>query len=106
MTVQGAVSLFLALISMGCLLRANLLFHEIVVEINRKLPAERAIPFSDELVRHRFVPILEQYKELYPDGKLVLKCLIWAAICFTFCFGAAGYWLFSGAAPTYIPRNH
>jgi hypothetical protein len=105
MTVQEVVSAVFFLISMGCMVRANLLFREIVAEINRLTPAERAIPFTGFL-RHRFFEVLGEYKRLYPDGKLVLTLSIWSAIGFLCLFGSAGYWIVSGAAFTgYIPRN-
>jgi hypothetical protein len=105
MTVQAAVSTALFLIGLGCVIRANALFSGIVAEINRLLPSERAISLSG-FVRHRFFEILGKYRELYPDGELVIKFSIWGAIGFAFLFGSAGYWFFSGAASTgYIPRN-
>ena len=71
MTFQVVVSAVLFLVGIGCMVRANLLFREIIVEINRLLPTERAISL-DGFARHRFFEILGGYKGLYPDGKLVL----------------------------------
>lgn len=99
MTVQTAVSAIFFIVGIGCIIRVNLLFSEIVVEINRLLPAERAIYLSG-FERHRFFEILREYRKLYPDGKLVVKLSIWSAIGFASLFGAAGYWFFSGAAST------
>ena len=105
MTVQVVVSALSFLISMACMIRANLLVREIVVEINRLLPAEREISLTG-FARHRFFEILMEYRKLYPDGKLVVELSIWSAIGFASLLGAAGYWFFSGAASTgYILRN-
>jgi hypothetical protein len=105
MTVQSAICAVFLVIGIGCIIRANLLFSEIVAEINRVVPAERAISLAG-FVRHRFFEILGEYKKLYPAGKLVLTMLIWCAIGFGSFFGAAGYLFFSGAATTgYIMRN-
>jgi hypothetical protein len=105
MTIQTTLSIGFFLVGIGCMVRANLLFREIAVEINRLLPAERAISLAG-FARHRFFEILGEYKRLYPDGKLVLKLSIWSAVGFACLFGSAGYWFFSGAASTdYIPRN-
>lgn len=99
------VSTVFFLIGIGCMLRANLLFREIVVEINRLIPTERAISLAG-FVRYRFFEILGEYRRLYPDGKLVLRLSIWSAVGFACLFGSVGYWFFSGAASTgYIPRN-
>jgi hypothetical protein len=106
MSVQAAVNTVFFLIGIGCILRTNFLFREIVIEINRLLPAERAISLAG-FVRNRFFEILGEYKRLYPDGKLVLRLSIWYAVGFVCLFGSVGYWFFSGAASTdYIPRNH
>ena len=71
MTFKVVVSAVLFLVGIGCMVRANLLFREILVEINRLLPKEQAISL-DGFARHRFFEILGGYKALYPDGKLVL----------------------------------
>jgi hypothetical protein len=105
MTVQVTVSSVFFLIGMGCLVRANLLFREIVIEINRLLPTERAISLAG-FARHRFFEILGEYKRLYPDGKLALRLSMWSTVGFICLFGSVGYWFFSGAASSgYIPRN-
>jgi hypothetical protein len=105
MTIQVVVSTVFFLIGIGCMLRANLLFREIVAEINLQLPNERAIPVTG-FVRYRFFEAICEYRKLYPDGKLVLGLSIWSTIGFLCLFGAAGYWFFSGAASTgYIRRN-
>ncbi|HET6841443.1 MAG TPA: hypothetical protein VFK06_07115 [Candidatus Angelobacter sp.] len=105
MTVQTAVSAIFFIVGIGCIIRVNLLFSEIVVEINRLLPAERAISLAG-FARHQFFEILAEYKRLYPGGKLVLRLSIWSAVGFACLFGSAGYWFFSGEASTgYIPRT-
>ena len=105
MTFQVVVSAVLFLVGIGYMVRANLLFREIIVEINRLLPTERAISL-DGFARHRFFEILGGYKGLYPDGKLVLSFSIWSVVGFACLFGSVGYWFFSGAASTgYMPRN-
>lgn len=106
MTVQATVAGVFFLIGIGCMVRANLLFGQIVAEINRLLPAEQAASLAG-FVRHRSFEILGKYRKLYPDGKLVLKLAIWSALGFASLFGSAGYWFFSGAASIgYILRNH
>ena len=105
MTAQVAVSSVFFLLGTGCIVRANLLFREIVIEINRLLPTERAISLTG-FARRRFFGILGEYKRLYPDGKLLLRLSIWSAVGFACLFGSVGYWFFSGAASTgYMPRN-
>jgi len=90
---------------MGCILRANLLFREIVAEINRVLPPQRGVSTAG-FVRLQFFETQEEYERLYPDGKLVLRMSIWGAIGFACFLGSAGYWFFSGAASAnYIPRD-
>ena len=104
MTGQGVVGAIVFLMGIGCIVRANILFREIVAKINQLLPADRAISLAG-FVRHRFFEILGEYRKLYPDGKLVLKFPIWSAIGFAFFFGCAGYWFISGAASAaYIVR--
>jgi hypothetical protein len=105
MTIQVAVSAIFFLISMGCMVRANLLFGEIGADINRLLNGEQAISLAG-FVRHRFFEILSTYRKLYPDGKLVFKLQIWAAIGFACFLGSVCYWFFSGAGSAgYIPRH-
>jgi hypothetical protein len=79
MTIQAAVATLLFLAAIGCMVRANLLFREIVAEINRLLPAEQAISLTG-FVRHRFFEILGNYRKLYPDGKLVIRLAVWSAV--------------------------
>ena len=105
MTAQTIVSAVFFFIGIGCIARANLIFREIVVAINRTLATERRISPSG-FARHRFFEILGEYKRLYPDGNLVLGLSILSSVGFACLFGSVGYWFFSGAASTgYIPRN-
>jgi hypothetical protein len=92
------------LVGMGCMVRANLLFREIVSEINRLLPEEQAISLNG-FVRLRFFDILAEYRRLCPGGKLIVRFSIWSAIGFICFLGSAGYLFFSGAASAgYIPK--
>ncbi len=105
MVVQTVISAALFLIAIGCVIRANLLFGEIVAEINKLLPEDQAITLSG-FVRHRFFEILTEYKRLYPDGKLVRKMHMSTAFGFACLIGSAGYLFFSGAGSVgYIPRQ-
>jgi hypothetical protein len=93
------------LIGIGCMVRANLLFGEIVTEINRLLPKERAVPLAG-FVRHQFFDILAEYRRLYPGGRLVLRLSIWTAVGFVCMSGPVGYCFLSGALSTgYVPMN-
>jgi hypothetical protein len=94
MTVHTAIYLALFFIAMGCVARANLLFGDIVADINRLLPEERAISLSG-FTRHRFGEILIEYRKLYPDGKLASRFYIWAAAGFASLVGIAGFWFLS-----------
>jgi hypothetical protein len=106
MIVQNVIAATLFLISMGCMARANLLFREIIAEINRVLPKDRTInPWGFN--NYRFFEILAEYKRLCLGGKLTHKVSIWAGIGFTCFFASAGYWFLSGAGTAgYISRHH
>lgn len=88
MTIQMFVGAALFFVVVGCAVRANLLFGEIVTDINRLVPEEQAISLSG-FVRHRFFAILTEYRRLYPDGKLIHKFNAWAALGFACFIGAA-----------------
>jgi hypothetical protein len=105
MIVQVLICATLFLIGIGCVIRANLLFGDVVAEINKMLPEERAISLSG-FVRHRFGEIMVEYKKLYPDGKLAHRFHIWTAIGFACLIGFAGFLLFSGVgSASFIPRQ-
>jgi hypothetical protein len=105
MTFLLLVCLTLFVIGIGCVIRANFFFGEMVSKINQLRPAERAISLSG-FARHRSFGVIEEYKRLYPDGKLVLKFFIWTAIAFAFLLGSSLIWLLWGAPSAgYIPRD-
>jgi hypothetical protein len=106
MILQSVICAALFFISVTCIGRANLLFGEIVAEINRVLPEDRAISRTGFFARYRDVEVFAEYKRLYPDGKLVRKMHMWTAIGFACFFGFAGYLFFSGVGSAgYIPRG-
>jgi hypothetical protein len=105
MVVQTVISAALFFIAIGCVIRANLLFGEIVTDVNRLLPKEQAIPVFG-FTRHLFFDVLAEYRRLYPNGKLARKFYIWTAIGFACLIGCACYLVFSGVGTAgYIPRH-
>jgi hypothetical protein len=96
MTVRSVISAALFLTGIGCIAHANFLFGDIVADVNRLHPPERAISLLG-LGRHQLSEVRREYKRLYPDGKLVLKYYIWAAVGLACVFGSAVYWFFSQA---------
>jgi len=94
MTIQAVVYAVLFFIGTFCIIRANLLFFDVVADVNRLSPEDRAIPLAG-FMRHRFGEAVTRYRRHYPDGKLILKMYVWAAIGFLSFFGIAGFWLVS-----------
>jgi hypothetical protein len=104
MNIQTIAGLAFFIVAAGCILRANLLMGNIVADINRMLPKERAVPVYG-FVRHRFFQILAEYRRLYPEGRLLLRFYIWGAIGFT-CWLACGVCLFFWTAGPAAPLRH
>jgi hypothetical protein len=101
MKIQTIAGLVLFIIAAGCSLRANLLIGDMVADVNRLLPKERAIPVYG-FVRHRFFDILTEYRRLYPDDRLLLKFHISGLIglaCWLACVGCLLFWTAGPAAP-------
>jgi hypothetical protein len=79
--IQTIAGLAFFVLGVGFALRTNKLFGDIVADINRLRPMEKAIPVNG-FIRHRFFSILMEYRKLYPDGRLHSRVYISSGIGF------------------------
>ena len=72
------------------LIRCNLLFDDILQEVNRRLPKERAIPGYE---KSRFFEVIREYRRLCPDAPLLPSFYIFSTI-FVVCSVGFGIFFF------------
>jgi len=103
MVIQNAITGVLLMLSIGCVVRASVLFGNIAQQVNRLVAKEKQVNPWDRRV---FFRILREYRQLNPNGTVILKMNLWAGIGFALAAVAVIYWFFSGAASVgYIPTH-
>jgi hypothetical protein len=70
MSIQVYTQIFILLAGVSCMIFGALMINTIIGEINRKLPENEQISYFGGH-RTKYHRIREEYRRLYPDGRLL-----------------------------------